>query len=121
MVLLFTLLIPATLAGCSSPAGTAGPADIATEKATVPQTAIQTEATAGSLKGATAMEGIAAQLAAVRSDSAVWSEAYRMFRNMRQTAYVHPPYTDDDAAGVYKFDCLGFVDHVLMNADPAGY
>ncbi|MCX6692861.1 MAG: hypothetical protein NTW33_12665 [Methanoregula sp.] len=64
---------------------------------------------------------IADQLSAVKSDNAIWREAYRMFRNMRSTEYVHPPYTVDDAAGVYKFDCLGFVDHVLMNADPAAY
>ncbi|MFA4861522.1 hypothetical protein [Methanoregula sp.] len=65
--------------------------------------------------------GIAAELAAVKSDSVVWKEAYRMFRNIKSTEYVHPPYTDDDAAGIYKFDCLGFVDHVLMNATPAAY
>ena len=62
---------------------------------------------------------IADQLAAVKSDSTAWREAYRMFLNMKSTEYVHPPYTIDDAAGIYKFDCLGFVDHVLMNADPA--
>ncbi len=64
---------------------------------------------------------IADQLAAVKSDSTVWHEAYRMFLNVKSTEYVHPPYTIDDAAGIYKFDCLGFVDHVLLNADPAVY
>jgi hypothetical protein len=64
---------------------------------------------------------IAAPLAAVKSDNAVWREAYRMFLNMKSTDYVHPPYTVDDVDGVYQFDCLGFVDHVLINADPASY
>ena len=64
---------------------------------------------------------IAEQLASVKSDNPVWLESYRMFRNIKSTEYVHPPYTVDDPAGIYKFDCLGFVDHVLMNADPAGY
>lgn len=66
-------------------------------------------------------QNIADQLAAVRSDNLVWREAYRMFLNMNSTEYVPPPYMVDDAAGIYRFDCLGFVDHVLMNADPAGY
>jgi len=64
---------------------------------------------------------IAEELASVQSTNPVFLEAYRMFRNIKSTEYVHPPYTDNDAAGIYKFDCLGFVDHVLMNADPAGY
>jgi hypothetical protein len=66
-------------------------------------------------------QSIAEELAAVKSDSAVWKEAYRMFSNIKSTGYVHPPYTDDDAAGIYRFDCLGFVDHVLMNATPSAY
>jgi hypothetical protein len=66
-------------------------------------------------------ENITAQLASVHSTNPVWLESYRMFRNIRSTEYVHPPYTVDDAAGIYRFDCLGFVDHVLMTADPAGY
>jgi hypothetical protein len=66
-------------------------------------------------------QNVAEQLAAVKSTSIVWREAYRMFSNMRSTDYVHPPYTVDDPAGIYRFDCLGFVDHVLINADPAGY
>ena len=64
---------------------------------------------------------ITAQLTTVKSDNAIWREAYRMFSNMKSTEYVHPPYTVDDAAGIYRFDCLGFVDHVLMNADAPGY
>ena len=64
---------------------------------------------------------IAEQLAAVKSTSVVWREAYRMFSNMKSTEYVHPPYTVDEKAGIYKFDCLGFVDHVLMNADSNGF
>jgi hypothetical protein len=67
------------------------------------------------------VQSVATQLAAVKSDNTVWREAYRMFQNMESTDYVHPPYVVDDAMGVYQFDCLGFVDHVLINADPAGY
>jgi hypothetical protein len=67
------------------------------------------------------VQSIATQLAAVKSDNAVWREAYRMFLDMKSTDYVHPPYTVDDAKGVYQFDCLGFVDHVLINANPTGY
>lgn len=69
----------------------------------------------------TVPDGIAAQLAAVKSTNPVFLEAYRMFRNIKSTEYVHPPYTDDDAAGIYKFDCLGFVDHVLINASLESY
>ncbi len=61
------------------------------------------------------------QLASVKSESIIFHEAFRMFNNIKSTEYVHPPYTVDEAAGVYRFDCLGFVDHVLMNADPSGY
>lgn len=71
--------------------------------------------------GKTPAQTIAEQLAAVQSDNAVWREAYRMFSNMKETGYVHPPYTVDETAGIYMFDCLGFVDHVLMNANPASY
>jgi hypothetical protein len=67
------------------------------------------------------VQSVATQLAAVKSDNAIWREAYRMFLNMKSTDYVHPPYTVDDAKGVYQFDCLGFVDHVLINANPTGY
>lgn len=66
-------------------------------------------------------ESIAEQLASVRSENAIWREACRMFRNIHETEYVHPPYTVDDAAGIYRFDCLGFVDHVLMNVTPVSY
>jgi len=114
---LFVLLAMATLmAGCTSappaadsvvPAGTPAPATAATASKALATTA--------------AHESIAEQLAAVQSESPVWREACRMFRNTRSTEYVHPPYTDDDANGIYKFDCLGFVDHVLMNATPAAY
>jgi hypothetical protein len=66
-------------------------------------------------------QSAAEQLSLVKSDNPVWKEAYRMFLNIKETEYTHPPYTVDDAAGIYLFDCLGFVDHVLMNADPDGY
>jgi hypothetical protein len=120
---LFLLLVLAvTFAGCtSSPSQQGSPAPVATahstEKTTLPE---GTPVTSHTTTPATARD-IGEQLAAVKSENPVWKEAYRMFNNIRSTEYVHPPYTVDDAAGVYKFDCLGFVDHVLMNADPAGY
>jgi len=64
------------------------------------------------------VQSIATHLAAVKFDNTVWREAYRMFLNMKSTDYVHPLYTVDDAKRVYQFDCLGFVDHVLINAEP---
>jgi hypothetical protein len=66
-------------------------------------------------------ESIAQQLASVTSENPVWNQAYHMFRNIRSTEYVHPPYTSDDATGMYRFDCLGFVDYVLMGADMTSY
>lgn len=66
-------------------------------------------------------ENIDRQLASVKSKNPVWCEAYRMFRTMNSTQYIHPPYFVDNYNGVYKFDCLGFVDHVLMSADPDVY
>ena len=61
------------------------------------------------------------QLASVKSKNSVWLEAYRMFQTMNSTEYIHPPYYVNDTEGIYQFDCLGFVDHVMMNADPDGY
>jgi hypothetical protein len=75
----------------------------------------------GRTVSAASRENITEQLASVQSENPVWREAYRMFKNIKSTGYVHPPYTSDDATGVYKFDCLGFVDHVLMGADMASY
>jgi hypothetical protein len=113
--LLLLIVLFALSSGCT--------ASTAPQTATVPSdvttAASETPVTAGTLLPA--KESIAAQLASVKSDNAVFREAYRMFRNMKSTEYVHPPYTDDDTAGVYKFDCLGFVDHMLMNASPASY
>jgi hypothetical protein len=84
-------------------------------------TTIQTAENTGRTITNAPKENIAEQLASVKSDNPVWNAAYRMFRNIRSTEYVHPPYTSDDATGVYKFDCLGFVDHLLMEADMASY
>ena len=81
----------------------------------------QTENTGRIITTTAPKENIAEQLASVQSDNPIWREAYRMFRNIKSTEYVHPPYTSDDATGVYRFDCLGFVDHVLMDADMASY
>lgn len=101
-------------AGCTS-----APAQ---QTATVPVTitVAPAEATAAG-HTSTATRSIAEQLASVKSDNPVWIAAYRMFSNMKSTEYVHPPYTVDEANGTYRFDCLGFADHALMNADMAAY
>jgi hypothetical protein len=44
-----------------------------------------------------------------------------MFLNTKSAEYAHYPYTVDEARGIYRFDCHGFVDQVLLNADPAVY
>jgi len=103
-------------AGCTTSQPAAAPT---VETATVGVTVA--EITGHAVTAASAQESGAEQLASVQSTNPVFLEAYRMFRNTRSTEYVHPPYTDNDAAGIYKFDCLGFVDHVLMNATPAAY
>ena len=101
-------------AGCTS----APAQQTATAPATV--TAAHTEGTATG-HTASATRSIAEQLAAVKYDNPVWTAAYKMFSDMKSTEYVHPPYTVDESDGIYKFDCLGFADHVLMNADMAAY
>jgi hypothetical protein len=119
--ILMILVLLAIFAGCTSapaqPEATAPVSSISgtAEKIVTPGTV------AVSYPATPSVQSIAGQLAAVKSDNAVWREAYRMFSNIKSTEYVHPPYTVDETNGVYRFDCLGFVDHVLMNADPAGY
>lgn len=116
---LLALVLLTAFSGCTStPAQQSGTATVSTTSVTT-ETGVMERAAASSMTAP--YQGIADQLAAVRSDNAIWREAYRMFLNMKSTDYVHPPYTVDEAAGIYRFDCLGFVDHVLMNADPAGY
>jgi hypothetical protein len=108
------LCLLALSAGCTSPAIAPG--------ATAPEITITHEKPAAGKPLTTApRDSIAEQLASVQSENPVWLEAYRMFRNIKSTEYVHPPYVSDDAAGIYRFDCLGFVDHVLMGADMASY
>jgi len=107
------------IAGCTSPSARQEPHASPSPAA---YTGIPTQETiAGPHASAAIKETIAEQLASVQSDSPVFREAYRMFRNIRSTEYLHPPYTSDDTTGTYKFDCLGFVDHVLMNAAPEAY
>ena len=118
---ILSLVMVAALSGCTSAPAEGGvvspPAENAVHSVKVEKTAMTTRA--GTATAQT--ESIAEQLASVKSDNRIWLEAYRMFSNMKETEYVHPPYTVDEAAGIYRFDCLGFVDHVLMNADPASY
>lgn len=118
---LVTLLIFLTvIAGCSSTAPIqATPTPVL--KTAAPETVHAAEPGNTGRIVTSPEEDIDRQLSSVQSTNPVWLEAYRMYRNMKSTEYVHPPYMIDDRAGVYKFDCLGFVDHVLMNADPAGY
>jgi len=114
-VCLFLMLVFLTMfSRCTS---SSGPQSTTTPVSGTPVTsakAVQTTVAAP-------VQGIAEQLAAVKSDNVLWRESYRMFSNMKSTEYVHPPYTVEDPAGIYRFNCLGFVDHVLMNADPAAY
>ena len=122
LVVLLMLILLAAVSGCISapgPQGTTPP--IPDTSATPEHTVLAGTQNGITTTGTVAVQSIAAQLAAVKSDNAIWREAYRMFSNMKSTEYVHPPYTVDDALGIYKFDCLGFADHVLMNADPAAY
>lgn len=108
------LILLTMFSGCTSysvPQSTAAPV---TGTPVVPEKSIHTT-------GAPPAQSIAGQLEAVKSNNVIWRESYRMFSNMKSTEYVHPPYTVDDPAGIYRFDCLGFVDHVLMNADPVAY
>jgi hypothetical protein len=121
LLLIILLILAFGSAGCTSAPASPGPVPTVHETALAEKTpGTETGKPAGS-GAASQKESITDQLASVRSDSPVWLEAYRMFRNIKTTEYIHPPYVVDDAAGVYKFDCLGFVDHVLMSADPAGY
>ena len=115
------LIFLSVIAGCTSstpPQGTAIPI-----YDTTPGETVHAGQTEKAIPGITTApkESIEEQLAAVRSENPVWREAYRMYGNIKSTEYIHPPYTVDDAAGIYKFDCLGFVDHVLMGADIASY
>ncbi|NMB79240.1 MAG: hypothetical protein GYA23_09140 [Methanomicrobiales archaeon] len=120
-ILVILVILLSLAGGCTSPASSGGTATPVHETV-VKDTTLPAEPAGTAAPVSTAQkESIAQQLASVRSTSPVWLEAYRMFRNIKSTEYVHPPYTDDDAAGVYKFDCLGFVDHVLMNATPQAY
>jgi len=119
-VLLMVVLLT-VFSGCTSAPGqqdTAAPVSTISESTEKTVTAVA--GTAG-YPTAPSTRSIVDQLVTVKSDNTVWHEAYRMFLNMKSTEYVHPPYTVDNVAGIYKFDCLGFVDHVLMNADPAAY
>jgi hypothetical protein len=120
-ILPILLIFIIAIAGCTSTAPVTGSITPAYETAAAEKIPKETPGNVGHTMTASQNDSIAGQLASVRSTNPVWQEAYRMFQNMKSTEYVHPPYTDDDAAGIYKFDCLGFVDHVLMNADPAGY
>lgn len=113
--LFLLLLLIVTVTGCTSaPAKDTTVAVSATEQAGSDPITRVTGTTP-------AQDSIAWQLASVKSDSAVWISAYRMFSGMKSTEYVHPPYTVDEINGIYKFDCLGFADHVLMDADMAAY
>lgn len=122
---LVLVLVAAVLgAGCTSsrPAGTqAAPlqpaATIVTSGSVSPSGPV---ATFAPVRAETTATDYGAVLAAVRSDSPVWAEAYRIFRNMKSTEYVHTTYVDEEK-GIYRFDCLGFVDYVLQQGAPAAF
>ena len=106
--LVLLLILFAIAAGCTSSPSSSSP--------TTPTVTISPATTA-----AGAHASVAEQLASVKSDNPVWKSAYHMFSTMKSTEYVHPPYTVDETNGVYKFDCLGFADHALMDADMTAY
>jgi hypothetical protein len=43
-----------------------------------------------------------------------------MYTNMKTTRYSHNT-SINEAQGSYQLDCLGFINSVVMNADPGGY
>ncbi|MFA4825096.1 MAG: hypothetical protein WC593_08050 [Methanoregula sp.] len=119
---LLILVLFAAFGGCTTaPAPQSATAPVSVTSVTPEKTVPAGTDTTSHAAGTTPALSIAAQLTAVKTDNIIWREAFRMFSNMKSTEYVHPPYTVDEPAGIYKFDCLGFIDHVLMNADPAGY
>ena len=122
VILILLLISIMALAGCAAMTK-ASPGTVSTAQETAVAEKTRTVVMETTVHTTTAgqKESIAEQLASVQSTNPVFLEASRMFRNIKSTEYVHPPYTDDDAAGIYKFDCLGFVDHVLMNASPDSY
>jgi len=63
---------------------------------------------------------ITGQLAAVKSTNPVWLEAYRIFNNLKTTEYVHTTFVGE-VKGIYRFDCIGFVDYVLQNGTPKAF
>jgi hypothetical protein len=122
VILILLLVCLTAFAGCSSTTNaTPGTISTAQETAVAENTRTVVVENPAHLTPAPQKQSITEQLASVQSTNLVFLESYRMFRNIKTTEYVHPPYTDDDAAGIYKFDCLGFVDHVLMNVTPDSY
>lgn len=118
--LALVLLAAVLLAGCTStqtpvpqqPATTVAPAAVSVSEHAAPSGTLRAETPAST--------DYVALLGTVKSDSPVFSEAYRIFRNMKSTEYVHTTYVDEDR-GIYRFDCLGFVDYVLQQGAPAGF
>lgn len=108
-ILCLALILFPCFAGCTS--ATSGTAPVTSDVTTARAATAATPAHAA----------VAGQLASVTSDNPVWRSAYRMFLSINTTEYVHPPFTVDEANGTYKFDCLGFADHALMDADMAAY
>lgn len=114
LFLVLILVMAATTAGCMS---------VSAKNVTIAKTKIPagSEKVTRTTATSPAHERIVQQLASVKSGNVVWTAAYRMFSNMRSTEYIHPPYFVDKTDGIYMFDCLGFVDHVLMDADISSY
>jgi cell wall-associated NlpC family hydrolase len=120
--ILLVLVVLAVFSGCTSASGTNS---ITTP---LPNTSVTSEqAMSAKIQQdvpttmTIAEQGNLTQQSVVKSDNVVLLEANRILLNMKSTEYVNLPYTIDDAAGIYKFDCRGFVDQVLKNADPVVY
>lgn len=117
LFLVLVLVMAAITAGCTS-ASAKNVTVTAKTKIPAGSEKVTHNATGGT---SPAHKYIAQQLASVKSDNVVWTTAYRMFSNLQSTEYIHPPYIVDETDGIYKFDCLGFVDNVLMDADFSSY
>ena len=111
---LFIFMAVVAFSGCVSPAPAGSTAVPSVEKTVVPSVTEHPVTNADTTRTPEPAQSITEQLASVRSTNPVWIEAYRIFNNMKTTEYIHTT-TVDEAKGIYKFDCLGFVDYVLKN------
>ena len=123
IILVSACIVIILIAGCTSTSSVnttlSAPTPIQTTNAVPTSTQIPVTTTTPTTE--TLKQSIDNQLAAVNSSNPIWREAYQTFLNINYTAYSHVPYTVNETAGIYEFDCHGFVGYVLKNSDPAMY